>query len=166
MSIGYMGSTKLRSTPLVRRQNRPELCKILCSGRKRDGLSRRPPAGAIPLADRAAELSPRDPSIGVFLWVKGRAYFTLGDYAKAIEALRESVRVRPDLWFTQAWLIAAYALASRDVEAQQAVQTFKQTFQFDLDQITQYYKEEQYQNPTLQAASVELLNGLRMAGLK
>jgi adenylate cyclase len=124
------------------------------------------PNAAIPLADKAAELSPRDPSIGVFLWVKGRAYFTLGDYPKAITALEESVRVRPNLWFTQAWLIAAYALAGRDVEAKQAVQTFRQTFQFDLDRITQYYQEEQYQNPTLRAASAELLNGLRMAGLK
>ena len=125
--------------------------------------------GAIPLAEKAAQLSPKDPSIGVFLWVKGRAYFTLGDYPKAIEALEESVRARPNLWFTQAWLVAAYALSNKDAEARNALGAFKKTpfsTQFNLDWITQYYKEEQYQNPTLQAASAEVLNGLRKAGLK
>ena len=43
---------------------------------------------------------------------------------------------------------------------------FRRGTQFNLDWITQYYKEEQYQNPTLQAASAEVLNGLRKAGLK
>jgi adenylate cyclase len=125
--------------------------------------------GAIPLAEKAAKLSPLDPSIGVFLWVKGRAYFTLGDYPKAIEALEESVRLRPNLWFTQAWLVAANALFNRDAETRKALGAFKKTQfskKFDLDGITQYYKEEQYQNPTMQAASAELLNGLRKAGLK
>jgi adenylate cyclase len=125
--------------------------------------------GAIPLAEKAAQLSPKDPSIGVFLWVKGRAYFVLRDYPKAIEALEESVRVRPNLWFTHAWLVAAYALFNKDAKARDALQTFEKTqfnTQFDLDRITQYYKEEQYQNPTLQAATAELLNGLRKAGLK
>ena len=125
--------------------------------------------GAIALAEKAAQLSPQDPSIGVFLWVKGRAYFTLCDYPKAIEALEESVRARPNLWFTQAWLVAAYALSNKDAEARNALGAFKKTpfsTQFNLDWITQYYKEEQYQNPTLQAASGEVLNGLRKAGLK
>jgi tetratricopeptide (TPR) repeat protein len=125
--------------------------------------------GAIPLAEKAAQLSPQDPSIGVFLWVKGRAYFTLGEYPKAIEALEESVRLRPNLWFTQAWLVAAYALSNKDAKARKALEGFKKTpfrMRFDLDRITQYYKEEQYENPTLQAASAELLNGLRKAGLK
>jgi adenylate cyclase len=125
--------------------------------------------GAIPLAEKAAQLSPQDPSIGVFHWVKGRAYFTLGDYQKAIEALEESVRIRPNLWFSQAWLVAAYALSNKDAKARKALEAFKKTAfskQFDLDRITQYYKEEQYENPTLQAASAELLNGLRKAGLR
>ena len=124
-------------------------------------------SGAIQMAEKAAQLSPNDPSIGVFYWVKGRAHFTLGDYPKAIEALEKSVRVRPNLWFTQAWLAAAYALANRHAEAQQALKTFIQTFPpFDLNRITKYYEEDQYQNPTLQAASAQLVNGLQKAGLK
>src|SRR5690348_403669 len=125
------------------------------------------PKGAIPLAEKAIKLSPKDPSIGPFLWVKGRAYFTLGDYPKAIEALAESARVRPNLWFTQAWLVAAYALTDQDAKATQARTTFESSFKrFDLNRITQYYQEQQYKNPTLQAASAEMLKGLQKAGLK
>ena len=127
------------------------------------------PQEALPLVEQAIQLSPQDPSIGVFFWVKGRAYFTLGNYPKAIESLEESIRLRPNLWFTHAWLVAAYALSDRDAEARNAVTTFETArfnSQFDLDRITQYYKEEQYQNPTLQRATAELLKGLRKAGLK
>jgi adenylate cyclase len=124
--------------------------------------------GAIPLTEKAIHLSPKDPSIGVFLWVKGRAYFALGDYKKAAEALQESVNVLPNLWYTQAWLVAAYALSDREVEAKQALNAFQKghSARSNLDWIAQYYKEEQYKNPTLQAATTELLNGLQKAGLK
>jgi adenylate cyclase len=125
--------------------------------------------GAIPLVEKAIQLSPNDPFMGGFLWVKGRAYFTLGDYPNAIKALEESVRARPNLWYAQAWLVAAYALSNKDQDAGKALETFKKapfSTRYDLDRITQYYKEEQFQNPTLQAATVELLNGLRKAGLK
>ena len=43
---------------------------------------------AIPLTEKAAELSPNDRSFQVFLWVKGRAHFVLGEYEKSVEALR------------------------------------------------------------------------------
>jgi tetratricopeptide (TPR) repeat protein len=125
------------------------------------------PEAAIALADKAAELSPHDPSYGVFFWVKGRAYFTLGDHKKAAETLQTSVDLRPNLWFSHAWLVAAYALTGADAEAQRALDAFRQNHsaRSDLGWITRYYDEDQYQNPTLQAASNELLNGLRKAGL-
>jgi adenylate cyclase len=124
--------------------------------------------GAIQLAEKAAELSPRDPSFAVFRWVKGRAYFAIGDYEKAAEALQESVRMRPNLWFTHAWLVAALALTNRNSEAKQALDGFKKehSARSDLDSIARYYNEDQYQNATAQAAVAELLNGLRKAGLK
>ena len=67
------------------------------------------------------------------------------------------------------WLGAAYALLNKDTDARKVLDAFKKTSfgkQWDLHSINQYYKEEQYQNPTLQAATAELLNGLRRAGLK
>ncbi len=80
---------------------------------------------AIPLTERALELSPKDMSIHVFTWVQGRAYFAIGDYEKAADALGESVRERPNLWFSHAWLVAALALCDRDAEAKQALEGFK-----------------------------------------
>ncbi|MBR1229992.1 MULTISPECIES: adenylate/guanylate cyclase domain-containing protein [unclassified Bradyrhizobium] len=128
------------------------------------------PAEAIPLSEQAAQLSPKDPSFGVFRWVKGRAYFVVGDYARAIEALEESVNVRPNLWFSQAWLIAAYALTNRDADAKKALETFRKTSfskqKYDLNKITEYYKDDQYQTETLLEATASLLEGLRKAGLK
>jgi adenylate cyclase len=126
------------------------------------------PTEAIPIVEQALQLSPNDPAIGVFLWVKGRAYFALGDYPKAIEALAESTRVRPNLWYVQAWLAAAHALTDQDAKASEALESFNTRFgsQFNLDRITQYYAEEQYKNPTLQTASAEMLKGLRKVGLK
>jgi adenylate cyclase len=124
---------------------------------------------ALSQVEKAIQLNPNDPwTTGVFHWVKGRAYFTLGDYPNAITSLEESVRTRPNLWFNRAWLIAAYALVTnKDVEAGRSVKAFQQTFpQFDVNRIAATYKEDQYNNPTIQAASAELLKGLKKAGLK
>ncbi|WP_434868088.1 adenylate/guanylate cyclase domain-containing protein [Bradyrhizobium sp. HKCCYLRH3095] len=122
---------------------------------------------ALPLVEKALQLSPNDPAIGVFYWVKGRAHFALRDYPSAVAALEQSVALRPNLWYTQAWLVAAHALTNADASAAAARDTFTASFsQFDLDRITRYYQEEQFKNPTLQAASAEMLKGLRKAGLK
>ncbi|WP_298252183.1 adenylate/guanylate cyclase domain-containing protein [Bradyrhizobium sp.] len=126
------------------------------------------PGEASALVAKAIELSPNDAAIATFLWVQGRAYFTLGDYPKAIKALEDSVRARPNLWYVQAWLTAAYALSDRDVDARKALKEFQEKYQTrsSLDAIAQYYSEKQYQNPTLKDASDRLLKGLRKAGLK
>lgn len=123
---------------------------------------------AIPEVEKAVRLSPKDPSIGVFHWVRGRAYFTLGDYPNAIKWLRQSVDVRPNLWFSQAWLTAAYALNDQQKDAETARENFEKTFpKYPLARITEVYgKETQYDNPTVKTAAAELLKGLREAGLK
>jgi len=124
--------------------------------------------GAIPMAEKAIELSPKDKSIHVFGWVLGRAYFAIGDYEKAADALGQSVRARPNLWFTQAWLVAALALCNRDKEAQQALEGFQKVHpdRSTLASITKYYNEAQYQNPPAQKAVAQLLAGLKKAGVK
>ncbi len=124
---------------------------------------------AISLTEKATELSPNDRSFQVFLWVKGRAHFVLGEYEKSVEALQELVRVRPNLWFTHAWLIAAYALTNREAEAKKrALDGFRQYHgpRADLDWIAGYYSEDQYRHPTVQAAVAQLLYGLERAGLR
>ena len=126
------------------------------------------PSEAIPEAEEAARLSPKDPSIGVFRWVKGRAYFTLGDYPNAVKWLGASVHLRPNLWFSQAWLTAAYALNNQKAEAQAAREKLQVAFpKYNLALITEIYgKEIRHSNATLKAASEELLKGLRKTGLE
>jgi class 3 adenylate cyclase/TolB-like protein/tetratricopeptide (TPR) repeat protein len=123
---------------------------------------------AIPLAEKAIELSPRDKSIHVFGWVLGRAYFAIGDYEKAADALGQSVRARPNLWFPPAWWVAALALCNRDKEAKQALEGFQKLHvdRSSLAWITKYYSEAQYQNPPAQKAVAQLLAGLKKAGVK
>jgi len=124
--------------------------------------------GAISLSDKAIELSPRDLSIDVFRWTKGRALFAAGDFANASDVLAESVRGRRNLWFSQAWLVAALALSGREKEAKEALDRFKYDHpaRADLAAVTRYYGEGQYQNPPTQRAVAELLKGLQAAGLK
>ncbi len=120
------------------------------------------------MAEEAARLSPKDPSIGVFRWVKGRAYFSLGDYPNAIKWLDESVNLRPNLWFSQAWLTAAYALNNQDSEARAARERLENAFpKYNLALIAEVYgKETRHDNEALKAASAELLKGLHKAELK
>jgi adenylate cyclase len=125
------------------------------------------PDEAIPLVKRAAQLSPKDPLIGMFLWVEGRAYFTMGKYSDAIKSLAEAARVQPNVWAYPAWLAAAYSLADRNPEARKTLAVLRKRFpEYDLARITKYYKEEQFKNITLETASAQLLSGLRKAGLK
>ena len=56
------------------------------------------PAEAPPLVEQALRLSPHDPSIGIFHWIAGRAYFFTGQYDEAAAWLRRSIQARPNLW--------------------------------------------------------------------
>ena len=80
---------------------------------------------ALPVARHAVELAgPYDQSTGVVYWVLGRAYFVLKDYDDAIHWLQRSVDKRGNLWFSGAFLVAAYALAGRHEEAREALRQF------------------------------------------
>ena len=66
---------------------------------------------ALPIAHHAIEVAgPCDQSTGFLYWVLGRAYFVLQDYDDAIHWLQRSVDKRGNLWFSGAFLVAAYAL--------------------------------------------------------
>ena len=123
---------------------------------------------AIPLTEKALELSPHDMSKDVFTWVQGRAYFAIGDYEKAADALGKSVRARPNLWFSHIWLVSALALTNRDAEAKQQLEIFKKAYpaRGDIAAISKYYSETQYQNPPVQKVVAELVKGLKKAGMK
>jgi len=128
------------------------------------------PKQAVQYGFQAIQVSPKDPSIGVFNWVVGRAYFSLPvpEYGNAVKYLYQSVQVRPNLWFSQAWLIAAYWLKADKTNAQAALTQFRAAFPaYTLQWITDYYATEaRYQNPTIQTAVKTMLQALQDAGLR
>jgi adenylate cyclase len=81
-----------------------------------------------PLVLKAIALSPRDPYIGTFYWIIGRAYFVMEDCNDAIAWLQRSVEVGPDLWFNRAYLLSAYALIGNAAMARTILADFGRLF--------------------------------------
>ncbi len=123
---------------------------------------------ALPLVQQAIDLSPKDESINVFEYIQGRAYFAVGDYAKAADVLGDSVRGRPNLWFVRAWQVAALALSNRDADAKLAFDDFKQVhgLRADYASIAQHYTQDRFKEPGAQAAVTQMLAGLKKAGVQ
>jgi adenylate cyclase len=91
---------------------------------------------------KAITLSPRDPNLGNFYWVIGRAYFVMRDYDNAIVWLRKSVELATTVWFSRAYLLAAYALTDRhqQPEAVTARDDYNSTFaSYNLQRIRNLY---------------------------
>ncbi|HZU91904.1 MAG TPA: tetratricopeptide repeat protein, partial [Stellaceae bacterium] len=59
------------------------------------------PGEAPPLIEQAIRLSPRDPLLGEFYWIIGRAYFYMGRYDQAIPWLRQAVELRSNVWYNR-----------------------------------------------------------------
>ena len=86
------------------------------------------PTEAPPLVEQALQLSPHDPSIGIFHWIVGRANFYAGDYEQAVSWLHKSVQARANLWYNRLYLISAYALLGKLQEAARALSEFNRRF--------------------------------------
>lgn len=127
------------------------------------------PREAPPLALKAITLSPRDPYIGAFYWVIGRAYFVMTNYDDAVVWLRKSVQVMPNTWYNRAYLLSAYALTGRheQPEARTAVSDYNSVFSgHTVQHITDMYEKElPHPDPGMQASIQELYKGLRLAGV-
>lgn len=124
---------------------------------------------ATPLALRAITLSPRDPALPVFYWIIGRAYFVMGKYEDAIVWLKKSVELRGNAWYTQAYLLSAYALTGRDkeTEAIAALSEYKSKFrEHTVQRIRDVYEKENPQTDRRMQASIrQLSKGLLLAGV-
>ena len=127
------------------------------------------PNEAPSLVLKAITLSPRDPYIGGFYWVLGRAYFVMRDYENAIVWLRKSVEVLPNIWFNRAYLLAAYAHTGRHQgpEGIAASNDYKGAFAgYNVQRIRDLYATElPHPDPGMQASIQELYNGLQLAGV-
>jgi adenylate cyclase len=124
------------------------------------------PARALPVVTQAIQNNGSDPSIGVFYWIKGRAYFFLTEYDNAITWLEQSVAARDDLWYNRLYLVSAYALSGRPNNFQDAAATlnnFTADFpNFTPDTLRAY--ERDIPNPNLAAGLQEFHNGLQAVG--
>jgi adenylate cyclase len=126
------------------------------------------PAEAPPLVEEAIRLSPRDPSLGGFYWIIGRAHFVAGDYSGAIPWLRRAVALRPNDWFNQLYLVSAYALDQQQNEAERVLQEFNSNPQFagyTLARVNTSEKTNPDDNAVIIAARQKLRDGLQIAGM-
>jgi TolB-like protein len=126
------------------------------------------PAEAPLLVQQAIQLSPQDPSIGMFHWVIGRAHFFLGDYQEAIAWLRKSVETRPNLWFNRLYLVSACALAEMPDEAARALAEFNRRFPdppYTLATVRQREGTTPNDNPVIVAGREKFHEGLLHAGM-
>jgi TolB-like protein/Tfp pilus assembly protein PilF len=129
------------------------------------GRPKEAPAPAL----KAITLSPRDPAIGLFYWVLGRAYFVVKDYSNAIVWLRKSAEVRPNLWYSRAYLLAAAAHLGRQEqpEVRAALSDYNEKFSgYTVQRIRDLYEKElPHTDPVMQASIQALYNGLQKAGV-
>lgn len=127
------------------------------------------PKEAPPLVLKAIALSPRDPVIGVFYWILGRAYFVLKNYDDAIVWLRKSVELLPTVFYNRAYLLAAYALTGRhqQIEGITALREYKSGYsQYTIERLHEVYEKENPQDdPMMKEALQQLYKGLQLAGV-
>jgi adenylate cyclase len=126
------------------------------------------PSEAIPLAEKAIKLSPRDPALGAFYWIIGRAYFYMGNYHNAIPWLQKSVSVRPNMWYNRLYLVSAYALSNKNEDALKALHEFTARREFagyTLERVKSNEEAVPADNPVVVAGREKLHEGLQMAGM-
>jgi adenylate cyclase len=128
------------------------------------------PKEAPPLVLKAITLSPRDPYMGMFHWVIGRAYFVVQNYDDAIVWLRKAVELRPNVWYNRAYLLAAYALTGRHQQPEGAVTLADYNAAFSgytVQRIRDLYEKElPHPDRGMQASIQELYKGLQLAGVR
>jgi TolB-like protein/tetratricopeptide (TPR) repeat protein len=126
------------------------------------------PAEAPALVEQALLLSPHDPSIGIFHWIAGRAYFYVGDYDEAVSCLRRSILARANLWYNRLYLVSAYALLGKMQEATRALGEFNRRFARPVYTLAVARAQEGANpstEPVVLAARDKFYDGLRRAGM-
>ena len=128
------------------------------------------PGEAPPLVMKAIELSPLDPSIGVFYWNLGRADFFAGHYASAIPWLRKAVELRPNMWHNWLYLASAEALNGDREGAQKALSDFAsyppyRDKRFTIALVEKYEQANPNENPVIVEGRKKFHEGLMVAGM-
>jgi tetratricopeptide (TPR) repeat protein len=132
--------------------------------------------GAITSIEKALQLGPNDPSVGIFHWHKGRALFFkaangAGEYESAIAPLRQALRYRPNLWYTWLLLASAYALSGDEPQARQIVREFQESGSvpdskgFTIAKVKDYEKSNPNECKEVVYGRAKFHEGLKKAGL-
>jgi tetratricopeptide (TPR) repeat protein len=120
------------------------------------------------LVEKAIKLSPRDPSLGGFYWIIGRAHFFTGRYRDAIPWLQKSVAMRPNLWYNRLYLAGAFALSNQNEEAKKVLQEFnaqKQFGAYTIERVKSGEEASPNDNALVVSARQKLHEALQMAGM-
>jgi adenylate cyclase len=124
------------------------------------------PEEAPALAMKAIRLSPRDPNIGTFHYIIGRANFLMNRYADAVPWLEKSVQIRPNLTRNRLMLISAYIFVGRRIEATAALRDFQQRFPgYSMTVVEANDNDHPLDNPVAVAGLERVRQGLREAGM-
>jgi class 3 adenylate cyclase/TolB-like protein/Tfp pilus assembly protein PilF len=126
------------------------------------------PGEALPLVKTAMTLSPRDPSLGGFFWIIGRAHFFMGRYSDAIPWLQKSVSERPSMWYNRLYLVGAYTLSNENEKARKALREFNGIKQFQgytIARIKSIEEANPDDNPVVVSARQKMHEGVQLAGM-
>jgi TolB-like protein/class 3 adenylate cyclase/Tfp pilus assembly protein PilF len=137
--------------------------QVLCEANNFQG---RPEKG-IEYADRAIRLSPRDPLLAGFYAEKAWALLMLQRDDQAIEWLRRTLAMVPEISIQQALLASALALTGRQAEAREALQQYLSLKNTTSKTIAEFRARHRSMSdsPKWLAYSDRLIEGLRLAGM-
>jgi adenylate cyclase len=116
-------------------------------------------------ADTAIRLSPRDPGLFSFYYMKGISYFALRQDATAIDWLRRSAAITEGFPNTQATLAAVLALSGYDAEGRATLKRYLSLSGTRARTITEWKAQLSSDNPGWLAYRERLYEGLRKAGM-
>jgi adenylate cyclase len=109
----------VKHSPNFARAHAQRGAELIYLGRPEEGIAE---------VTKAIQISPNSSSLGMFHWIIGRGRFFMGQYAEAIEPLRLSVRLWPNLWYNRLYLVSAYTLLGNRAAARRALRAFNKRF--------------------------------------
>jgi class 3 adenylate cyclase/TolB-like protein/Flp pilus assembly protein TadD len=121
------------------------------------------PLESIKWAERALQLSPRDPLRWTFHSSKARAYFMLGEDRKALESCRQSDALNPGQ--DDLLLAATLGLIGQENEARNIVTRYLSSGQNTSRTIAHLEAQRPSEHPVFLAYRERLYEGLRKAGM-
>lgn len=121
------------------------------------------PEETVAAVERAIRLSPRDPNLGPWLAIAGKAELHLGHYREAASWLTRAIDTGTPVAQHHAYLAAALALAGRTEEAQAALAAFR--LANPSATIERLRAQARSTEPSFIAQQERLYEGLRIAGL-